>query len=178
MNSIESEILRNNLNYTLFEWRKQSGYKPLNIDKAEGVYLIDHQKNKILDFSSGLVNVNIGHGDQRVTDAVINQMKKVSYVNPSTITKVRGDLGKKLSEICPGNLNKSFFTICGATGIENAIKLGRVLIENGAVESGSDVITPFTDEEGESKEFNARYGDFINAIENLSCNCYKLEAFN
>ena len=126
MNSIESEILRNNLNYTLFEWRKQSGYKPLNIDKAEGVYLIDHQKNKILDFSSGLVNVNIGHGDQRVTDAVINQMKKVSYVNPSTITKVRGDLGKKLSEICPGNLNKSFFTICGATGIENAIKLARI----------------------------------------------------
>lgn len=126
MNSIESEILSNNLNYTLFEWRKQAGYKPLNIDKAEGVYLIDHQKNKILDFSSGLINVNIGHGDQRVTDAVLNQMKKVSYVNPSTITKVRGDLGKKLSEICPGNLNKSFFTICGATGIENAIKLARI----------------------------------------------------
>ncbi len=126
MNSIESEILSNNLNYTLFEWRKQSGYKPLNINKAEGVYLIDHQKNKILDFSSGLINVNIGHGDQRVTDAVVNQMKKVSYVNPSTITKVRGDLGKKLSEICPGNLNKSFFTICGATGIENAIKLARI----------------------------------------------------
>jgi len=52
------------------------------------------------------------------------------------------------------------------------------LIENGAVESGSDVITPFTDEEGESKEFNARYGDFIDAIENLSCDCYSLEVFN
>ena len=61
---------------------------------------------------------------------------------------------------------------------DNAIKLGRVLIENGAVESGSDVITPFTDEEGESKEFNARYGDFIDAIENLSCDCYSLEVFN
>ena len=63
-------------------------------------------------------------------------------------------------------------------GVENAIRLGRVLIENGAVESGSDVITPFTDEEGESKEFNTRYGDFIGAIENLSCNCYPLETFN
>ena len=63
-------------------------------------------------------------------------------------------------------------------GVENAIRLGRVLIENGAVESGSDVITPFTDEEGESKEFNSRYGDFIGAIENLSCNCYPLETFN
>ena len=98
---IENEILRNSLKYSLFEWRKQSDFNPLNIDKAEGVYLIDHNKNKILDFSSGLINVNIGHGDKRVTDAVVEQMNKVSYVNPSTITQVRGELGKKLSQICP-----------------------------------------------------------------------------
>mgnify|MGYP003313766960 CR=1 FL=1 len=48
-----------NLNYTLFEWRKQSGYKPLNIDKGEGVYLIDHQKNKILDFSFYIAQVAV-----------------------------------------------------------------------------------------------------------------------
>jgi|TARA_B100001094_G_scaffold64756_1_gene60779 CubicO group peptidase (beta-lactamase class C family) len=63
-------------------------------------------------------------------------------------------------------------------GVQNAINLGRVLIENGAIEAGSDVITPFTDEQGESKEFNVRYGDFIGAIENLSCNCYPEDAFN
>ena len=63
-------------------------------------------------------------------------------------------------------------------GVENAINLGRILIENGAIESGSDVVTPFTDEEGESKEFYSVYGDFIGAIENLSCNCYPIEAFN
>jgi len=119
-------ILKNNLDYTLFSWSKQKGIRPLNIDRAKGVYLYDHDGNKIIDFSSGLVNVNIGHGDQRVTDAVVNQMQKVSYVTPSAITKVRGELGKKLAEICPGNLNKSFFTVCGATGIENAIKLARL----------------------------------------------------
>jgi taurine--2-oxoglutarate transaminase len=53
-------------------------------------------------------------------------MEKVSYVTPSAITKVRGELGKKLAEISPGNLNKSFFTVCGASGIENAIKLARL----------------------------------------------------
>jgi hypothetical protein len=63
-------------------------------------------------------------------------------------------------------------------GVENAINIGRILIENGAIESGSDVVTPFTDEEGESKEFYSRYGDFIGAIENLSCDCYPEEAFN
>jgi taurine--2-oxoglutarate transaminase len=50
----------------------------------------------------------------------------VTYVTPSCVTKVRGDLGKKLAEICPGDLNKAFFTLCGATSIENAIKLARL----------------------------------------------------
>jgi taurine--2-oxoglutarate transaminase len=53
-------------------------------------------------------------------------MRKVSYVTPSCVTKVRGELGKKLAEICPGDLNKAFFTLCGATSIENAIKLARL----------------------------------------------------
>jgi hypothetical protein len=63
-------------------------------------------------------------------------------------------------------------------GVENAINIGRVLIERGAIKSGSDVVTPFTDSDGESKEFNNLYGDFIGAIEDLSCDCYSDEAFN
>ena len=72
------------------------------------------------------MNVNIGHGNQRVTEAVVKQMQEVAYVTPSCVTKVRGELGKKLAEICPGDLNKAFFTLCGATSIENAIKLARL----------------------------------------------------
>jgi taurine---2-oxoglutarate transaminase len=72
------------------------------------------------------MNVNIGHGDQRITAAVVKQMQEVAYVTPSCVTKVRGELGKKLAEICPGDLNKAFFTLCGATSIENAVKLARL----------------------------------------------------
>ncbi len=72
------------------------------------------------------MNVNIGHGNQRVTQAVVEQMRKVSFVTPSSVTEVRGLLGKKLSEITTGDLNKTFFTVCGATAIENAIKLARL----------------------------------------------------
>jgi taurine--2-oxoglutarate transaminase len=72
------------------------------------------------------MNVNIGHGDQRITAAVVKQMQEVSYVTPGCVTKVRGELGKKLAQICPGDLNKAFFTVCGATSIENAIKLARL----------------------------------------------------
>ena len=121
-----TEIIQNNLDYTLFSWSKQKGIAPIAVKYAEGVYLYDYDDNKIIDFSSGLMNVNIGHGDQRITEAVVKQMQQVSYVTPSCVTKVRGELGKKLAEICPGDLNKAFFTLCGATSIENAIKLARL----------------------------------------------------
>jgi taurine--2-oxoglutarate transaminase len=122
----KDEILENNMRHTLFSWSKQKGINPICVERAEGIYLYDYDGNRIIDFSSGLMNVNIGHGDQRVTEAVVRQMQQVSYVTPSCVTKVRGELGKKLADICPGDLNKAFFTVCGATSIENAIKLARI----------------------------------------------------
>jgi len=120
------EIIQDNLDYTLFSWSRQKGLNPIAVKYAEGVYLYDYDGKRYLDFSSGLMNVNIGHGNQRVTEAVVKQMQEVAYVTPSCVTKVRGELGKKLAEICPGDLNKAFFTLCGATSIENAIKLARL----------------------------------------------------
>ncbi|KAI9449995.1 acetylornithine transaminase [Russula earlei] len=120
------EIIQDNLDYTLFSWSKQKGIAPIAVKHAEGVYLYDYEGKRYIDFSSGLINVNIGHGNQRVTEAVVKQMQEVSYVTPSCVTKARGDLGKKLAEITPGNLQKTLFTVCGATAIENAIKLARL----------------------------------------------------
>jgi taurine--2-oxoglutarate transaminase len=119
-------IIQDNLDYTLFSWSKQKGIVPIAVQRAEGVYLYDYEGKRYLDFSSGLMNVNIGHGNQRVTDAVVKQMQELSYVTPSCVTKVRGELGKKLAAISPKGLTKTFFTICGATSIDNAIKLARL----------------------------------------------------
>jgi taurine--2-oxoglutarate transaminase len=120
------EIIQDNLDYTLFSWSKQKGIAPIAVKYGEGVYLYDYDDKRYIDFSSGLMNVNIGHGDQRITAAVVKQMQEISYVTPSCVTKARGELGKKLAEICPGDLNKAFFTLCGATSIENGIKLARL----------------------------------------------------
>lgn len=120
------EIIQDNLDYTLFSWSKQKGINPIAVEYGEGVYLYDYDGKKYIDFSSGLMNVNIGHGNQRVTEAVVKQMQQVSFVTPSCATKVRGELGRKLAEITPGNLTKTLFTVCGATSIDNAIKLARL----------------------------------------------------
>lgn len=120
------EIIQDNLDYTIFSWSKQKNIAPIAVKYGEGVYLYDYDGKRYIDFSSGLMNVNIGHGNQRVTEAVVKQMQEVSYVTPSCVTKARGELGKKLAEICPGDLNKAFFTLCGASSIDNAIKLARL----------------------------------------------------
>lgn len=124
--SQSKEITDKSLDHTLFSWSRQKGIHPVAVAHAEGVYFYDYEGKRYLDFSSGLMNVNIGYGNQRITDAVTKQMQQVSYVTPSNVTKVRGELGKKLSEICPGDLNKAFFTLGGADSIENAIKLARL----------------------------------------------------
>jgi len=125
-NSLKEEIIQNCLNFTLTSWSKQKGLKPLVIDKAEGVYIYDASGKKIIDFSSQLIAVNIGHGHPKVAEAVSKQMSEVSYVQPGMMTKVRGDVGKKLADISPGTLNRTFFTLGGAEAVENAIKLARI----------------------------------------------------
>ena len=120
------DIIKNNLGYTLFSWTKQANLNPINASHAKGSYIYDRDGKKYLDFSSQLMNVNIGHGNQRITDAVAKQMKEVSYVFPGMATDVRGKLGKKIAEITPGNLTKTFFTLGGAEAIDNSIKLARM----------------------------------------------------
>src|SRR5712671_455600 len=119
-------VIQNNQDYTLFSWSKQKGTNPIAVKYGEGVYLYDYDGKRYIDFSSGLMNVNIGHGNQRVTNAVVEQMKQVSYVTPSCVTKIRGEVGKKLASITPEGLNKTLFTVCGASAIENAMKLARL----------------------------------------------------
>ncbi|HOO09299.1 MAG TPA: aminotransferase class III-fold pyridoxal phosphate-dependent enzyme [Cyclobacteriaceae bacterium] len=90
---------QDNLKHTLFAWTKQAGLNPLNIVKTEGVYLHEANGKRIIDFSSQLMNVNIGHGDKRVNEAIIRQMNEVGYVVPAAATEVRGKLGKKIAGV-------------------------------------------------------------------------------
>ncbi len=121
-----AHILQNNLDHTFFSWSKQGGLNPINIERAKGVYLYDRDGKKYIDFSSQLMNVNIGHGHPAVAEAVARQMEEVCYVAPSMATEARGKLGLKLAYICPGDLSKTFFTLGGAEAIENSIKLARL----------------------------------------------------
>src|SRR5260221_603156 len=120
------EILDLSRETTIYEWTAQSVMKPRVVDHAKGIYFWDVDGKRYMDFNSQLMCVNIGHGDERVINAVKAQMDQVCYVAPTTsTTAVRAELGRLLQEITPGNLAKAFFTNGGAEANENAIKIAR-----------------------------------------------------
>lgn len=119
------EIIQLSKEYTFFSWSVQGQVNPIPVAKAERVYFWDVDGKRYLDFSSQLMNTNIGHQHPKVVKAIQDQAGKLCFVHPGNATDVRGLLGKRLAEVTPGNLKKTFFTLGGAEANENAIKIAR-----------------------------------------------------
>ena len=111
--------------HTLFEWSAQGAVDPIPVAGAKGCWFWTPEGKRFLDFNSQLMCVNIGHGDERVIRAIAQQAETLAYANPFMATEARARLGRKLAEICPGDIDVFFFTNGGAEANENAIKIAR-----------------------------------------------------
>lgn len=111
--------------HTLFEWSAQNAVDPIPVAGAKGCWFWTPDGKRYLDFNSQLMCVNIGHGDERVVRAIQQQVETLAYANPFMATEPRARLGRKLAEICPGDIDVFFFTNGGAEANENAVKLAR-----------------------------------------------------
>ncbi|MDZ4768911.1 MAG: aminotransferase class III-fold pyridoxal phosphate-dependent enzyme [Chloroflexota bacterium] len=121
-----ANIVQQNRDYTLTSWSAQGSWNPIVFDHADGVYVWDSDGKRYLDWSAQLVNVNIGHSHPHVVEAIQQQAARLTYVQPTHATAVRGRLGELIAEVTPGDLNKTFFTLGGADAIENAMKIARL----------------------------------------------------
>ncbi len=121
----DSEILPLSLEHTFWTWSAQGKVAPIPVTRAEGVYFWDTAGKRYLDFNSMTMCVNIGHGNQRVIDAIVAQARALPYAAPGMATRPRAELGKLLDEITPPGLSKFMFTLGGADANENAVKLAR-----------------------------------------------------
>ena len=111
--------------HTMFSWVAQNVADPIAVDRAEGVYFWSVDGERYLDFNSQAMSVNIGHGDQRVIDAISAQAQKLCYAYPHAAHEPRARLGAKLASLTPGDLDVMFFTTGGATANDMAVKLAR-----------------------------------------------------
>ena len=121
----DSEILPLNLEHNFWTWSAQGKVTPIPVTRAKGVYFWDADGKRYLDFNSMTMCVNIGHGDERVIEAIVQQARQLPYAGPPMATKPRAVLGRLLSEVTPGSLNRFLYTLGGADANENAIKLAR-----------------------------------------------------
>jgi taurine--2-oxoglutarate transaminase len=119
------EILSLSLEHGFWTWSAQGKVAPIPVERAEGVYFWDINGKRYLDFNSMVMCVNIGHGNQHVINAIIEQARALPFAGPPMATRPRARLGKLLSEITPGNLDRFLFTLGGADANENAVKLAR-----------------------------------------------------
>lgn len=121
------EVKEKSLKYNLHSWSVQSQLDPKVITEAEGIYFYDADGKKYFDMSSQLVNVNIGHGNQKVIGAIKDQLDKLPFIGPAFATDAKSEAAKKIVEVAPDNMAKVFFTSGGAEGNENAIKIARMV---------------------------------------------------
>ncbi|HBP19552.1 MAG TPA: aspartate aminotransferase family protein [Planctomycetes bacterium] len=115
------------LKHTMWSWSARGKVNPLPIARAEGIYLYTPEGERIIDFNSQLMSVNIGHSHPKVLEAMKKQLdSQLLYTFPASATEVRARVGQKLAELVPGDINTFFFTLGGAEANENAIKAARL----------------------------------------------------
>ena len=124
--SSEKNPIPNSLNEHWMPFTSNRDFKqrPRLITSANGVYLKNHEGKTQIDASSGLFCNPLGHGRIEIIDAITNQLKTLDYAQP--FQQGFGgsfELATKISKHTPGNLNKIFYTICGSTAVETAIKI-------------------------------------------------------
>ena len=112
--------------HTLFTWAATGKVSPLPVARAEGVYLYTPEGQRVIDFNSQLMSVNIGHSHPKVIEAMKRNLDGLIYSFPGSATEVRARMGKKLAELVPGDINTFFFTLGGAEANENAIRAARL----------------------------------------------------
>lgn len=107
----------------------QTSHYPLmlEIEKAEGVYLFDVNGKKYLDLISGISVSSLGHGNERVKNAIKHQLDQYMHlmVYGEFIQSPQVKLAKKLTDLLPSNLNSVYLVNSGAEATDGALKLAK-----------------------------------------------------
>jgi len=112
--------------HVFHSWSAQGALNPLVIARASGCEVFDHEGKRLLDFSSQLVNTNIGHSHPKVVQAIKDQAETLATVAPQHAVLVRGEAAKRVLEKAGPKFGKVFFTNGGADANENAIRAARL----------------------------------------------------
>jgi len=121
----EQRVRADDRAHVFHSWSAQAQIAPLPVAAGEGSTFWDYDGNAYLDFSSQLVNLNLGHQHPDLVRAIQEQAGRLTTIQPSMANDVRGELARRIAEVAPGELNSVFFTNGGADANENAVRMAR-----------------------------------------------------
>ena len=119
-------VRRDDRAHVFHSWSAQALIDPLPIARALGSHFWDYDDKEYLDFSSGLVNVNIGYQHPKMIAAIQSQAAELTTIAPVFANDARSEAARMIAEVAPGDLNAVFFTNGGAEANENAIRMARL----------------------------------------------------
>ncbi len=99
MDAKSLKVVQENRDYTMFSWSVQGASNPIHMKRGQGVWFWDGDDQRWLDFSSQLINLNVGHQHPKMLEAIKKQVDELCFAGPSFATEPRGSLGKKLAEV-------------------------------------------------------------------------------
>ena len=112
--------------HVFHSWSAQDRLTPFNVVKTEGSYLWDADGKRYIDFSSQMVNTNVGHQHPKVVTAVQEQAAKIATIAPAHVSAPRSEAARLIAERAPEGLDYVFFTNGGADANEHAIRMARL----------------------------------------------------
>ncbi len=111
--------------HVFHSWSAQAALDPIVVVGAEGCRFWDDRGNSYLDFSSQLVNANIGHQHPKLVAAIKEQAEVLCTIAPFHANAARSEAARLIAELAPGDLDVVFFTNGGAEATENAVRMAR-----------------------------------------------------
>jgi taurine--2-oxoglutarate transaminase len=126
MTGQEARVRADDRGHVFHSWSAQAMIDPLPVEGGAGSEFWDYEGNRYLDFSSQLVNLNLGHQHPDLVAAIERQARRLATVQPSFANDVRGELARRIVEVAGEPFEKVFFTNGGADANENAVRMARL----------------------------------------------------
>jgi taurine--2-oxoglutarate transaminase len=118
-------VRANDRSHVFHSWSAQGQINPLPIAKGEGARMWDYDGNEYLDFSSQLVNLNVGHQHPKLVKAIQDQAARMATIQPAFANDVRGELARRIVERSFEGARSVFFTNGGTEAVEYAVRMAR-----------------------------------------------------
>ncbi|GAC1603011.1 MAG: aspartate aminotransferase family protein [Acidimicrobiales bacterium] len=112
--------------HVFHSWSAQGHLDPVVVAGGEGAWFWDAEGKRYLDFTSQLVNLNLGHQHPKLVAAIQAQAAQLCTLAPGHAHAMRSEAARLVAEAATGDLEMVFFTNGGAEATENALRMARL----------------------------------------------------